>query len=186
MSRKKDKGRIDGPFVAMLKETMAAPAWRAMSPHARVLYIALKARYSFKLKNNGRIYLSLRQVADETGLKKDALARCFREMQYYGFIAQTEPGCLGVDGKGKAPHWRLTELGHMLDPPTREFQRWDGRKFHEQKRPKRHEQQGRRLAELRAATAAKKNRIPSGPSDTAVWPVRTYSRLALSGPSGHI
>jgi hypothetical protein len=182
MKRKKDKGRIDGPFVALLKDTMAAPAWRAMSPQARVLFIALKARYSFTLKNNGRIYLSLRQAADETGLDKDQVAHCFRELQYYGFVAQTEPGCLGVNGKGKAPHWRLTELGYMLDPPTREFRRWDGAKFHEQRRPKRHRDQARRLAELRAATATKKSRIPSGPYRHPVWPIQT----PLSGPSGQL
>ena len=44
MSRKvKDKGRITGPFVPMLVDTMASPAWRALSPYARVVYIALKS-----------------------------------------------------------------------------------------------------------------------------------------------
>jgi hypothetical protein len=41
--RHKDKGRL-GPFVPLLKETLESAAWRAMSPSARVLYIALKAR----------------------------------------------------------------------------------------------------------------------------------------------
>jgi hypothetical protein len=41
----------------------------------------------------------------------------------------TSPGCLGVDGNGMAPHWRLTEVGYMNDPPTRDFGRWDGTKF---------------------------------------------------------
>jgi hypothetical protein len=43
-------------------------------------------------------------------------------------------GSLGVDGKGKAPHWRLTELGNsgrasadgMFDPPSRDYLHWDG------------------------------------------------------------
>jgi len=38
-------------------------------------------------------------------------------------------GYLGLDGKGKAPHWRLTEYGYMKDMPTRDFLRWDGTKF---------------------------------------------------------
>ena len=37
--------------------------------------------------------------------------------------------CLGIDGKGKAPHWRLTELGYMRDLPTKDFLRWDGTRF---------------------------------------------------------
>jgi hypothetical protein len=135
MKDRKDKGRIDGPFVAWLIDTSTAPAWLAMSAHARVVYMALKARYSFKARNNGRIYLSVRQAAEETGFNKDMIARCLRELQYYGFIVMTNPGCLGVDGKGKAPHWRLTEIGHMTDPPTRDFLKWDGEFFREQRPP---------------------------------------------------
>jgi hypothetical protein len=135
-SHKKDKGRIEGPFVPMLVETMQSAAWRAMSPYARVVYIALKSRYSFKNRNNGRIYLSDRDGAKETGFNKDTIARALRELKHYGFIVLTEPGCLGVNGKGKAPHWRLTELGYMRDPPTRDFMRWDGVIYHEQKSPR--------------------------------------------------
>jgi hypothetical protein len=46
----------------------------------------------------------------------------------------TEPGCLGLNGKGKAPHWRFTELSYMTDPPTRDFQHWDGTVFQYQKK----------------------------------------------------
>ena len=125
MSRRRDKGRL-APFVPLLKETIATPAWRAMSPSARCVYIALKQRYSSNFKNNGRIYLSVRQAAKEVGVNKETAARGFREIQHYGFGAITSGACLGVDGKGKAPHWRLTEIGYMVDPPTRDFLRWDG------------------------------------------------------------
>jgi hypothetical protein len=64
MKDRRNKGRISGPFVPMLIETMASAAWRAMSPYARVLYVAVKSRYSFKARNNGRVYLSVRQAAD--------------------------------------------------------------------------------------------------------------------------
>jgi hypothetical protein len=55
--------------------------------------------------------------------------RWFRELQHYGFIVMTEAGHLGIDGKGKAPHWRLTELGCGIDPPTANFRHWNGIKF---------------------------------------------------------
>jgi hypothetical protein len=55
MSRHKDKGRIEGPFVPMLIPTMESAAWKAMSPYARVVYYALKTRYGHKIRNNGRI-----------------------------------------------------------------------------------------------------------------------------------
>jgi hypothetical protein len=43
--RYKDKGRIGGVFVPLLKETLASEAWRMMEPSSRLIYIALKARY---------------------------------------------------------------------------------------------------------------------------------------------
>jgi hypothetical protein len=126
-----------------------AVAWRAMSPYARVIYIALRSRYGHKIRNNGRIYLSTRDGAEETGFNDKTVARCLRELQHYGFIVMTEPGCLGVNGKGKAPHWRLTELGYLLDPPTRDFLKWDGEIFHEQKSPAYCKRQERCLDKLR-------------------------------------
>jgi hypothetical protein len=128
--RHKEKGRLPA-FVPMFKETITSPAWRALSHGARSLFLALKFRYNSEHKNNGKIYISTRDAADELGSNRDACQRWFRELQHYGFSVMTNPGCLGVDGKGKAPQWRLTELGYMGDPPTREFLRWNGTKFHD-------------------------------------------------------
>jgi hypothetical protein len=168
--RYKDKGRIGGPFVPLLKETMSALAWKTMSPFGRLLYIALKARYGIDLKNNGRIYLSVRTGAKETGLDKDTISRAFHENVHYGFIRMTVPGCLGLEGRGKAPHWRLTELGYMTDPPTRDFMRWDGTIFEGPKKQK---------------------PVPSKPTDCPVQPDIPLSRptgqlaAELSRPTGH-
>jgi hypothetical protein len=52
-----------------------------------------------------------------------------------GFIRQTQAGCLGVDGKGQAPHWRLTELDCNGDEPSREFAVWGGERFENKKNP---------------------------------------------------
>ena len=125
MKPRHEKGRL-APSSPLLKETISTPAWRAMSHGARSLYVALKLRYSSNIKNNGRIYLSTRTAAQELGSNRDAIQRWFRELQFYGFIVMTDGGCLGVDGKGKAPHWRLTEIGYMSDPPTRDFCAPDG------------------------------------------------------------
>jgi hypothetical protein len=125
---KRDKGRLP-PFVALLKETLASPAWLAMSHGAKILYVALKARYSSNLHNNGRLFISQRDARREIGSSFNEIARWFRELQHFGFIVQTRGGSLGVDGKGKAPHWRLTECGYMRDDPTRDFMKWDGTPF---------------------------------------------------------
>jgi hypothetical protein len=133
---KRDKGRLQ-PFVPLLKETLATPAWKAMSHGARSLYVALKLRYSSNFKNNGKLYLSQRDAMKEIGSGFEEIGNWFRELQHYGFAVMMQPGRLGVDGEGMAPHWRLTELGYMADPPTRDFLKWDGTKFKRRKRSSR-------------------------------------------------
>src|SRR4051812_30028083 len=108
MARPREKSRLP-PFVPLLVGTLDAPAWRALSHGARSLYIALKRRYSPNSHNNGRMFLSQRAAALEINSHHNEVARWFRELQHYGFIVCTSRGSLGVDGKGKAPHWRLTE-----------------------------------------------------------------------------
>jgi hypothetical protein len=153
---KKFKGRIEGPFVPLLKETLATAAWRATSHGARSLYVALKSRYGDNFKNNGKIYLSSRRAATELGSNRDSVLRWFDELQYYGFIVMTNPGALGVDGKGKAPHWRLTELGYMNDPPTKDFLRWNRVTFGDSKKQNPGPKSGTTLApKVRPPVAAK-------------------------------
>jgi hypothetical protein len=131
-----DKGRL-APFVPVDKEMMDSPAWRATSYGARWLYMHLKRRWSFKQRNNGRLFLSQRGAQKEMGIAcRDSISRWFRELQHYGFIIMTNPGGLGVDGKGKAPHWRLTEVewpggrnGSTWMLPTKEYLKWNGTKF---------------------------------------------------------
>jgi hypothetical protein len=59
MSKKKE-ARLP-PFVPLLKDTLASPAWREMSHGAKVLYVSIKARYNSGMHNNGRVYLSQRK-----------------------------------------------------------------------------------------------------------------------------
>src|SRR5262249_43144022 len=128
-----DKGRLP-PFVPLLKETLGSAAWRATSHGARSLYVCLKARYNQKNHNNGRIFVSQRVAAREIGSGYQQIARWFRELQHFGFIVQTKGGSLGLNGKGPAPHWRLTECGYMRDPPTRDFMSWNGEPFRDMPR----------------------------------------------------
>jgi len=135
MSAREDKGRLP-PFVPIDKEMMDCPAWRKASCGARVLYMHLKRRWSFKQRNNGRIYLSGRDAEEEIGCGRDSIERWYRELQHYGFIVMTHPGGLGVEGKGKAPHFRLTEAewpggrnGNTWMLPTKDYLKWVGTPF---------------------------------------------------------
>lgn len=146
MSRRNDKGRLP-PFVPVFTSTLDTPAWKALSHGARSLYVALKRRYNRNTHNNGWIYLSQRDAADEIGSHHNEIARWFRELQYYRFIVMRTPGSLGVEGKGKAPHWRLTELGFMRELPTRDFERWNGQSFTDTKTESRAPFQAHRVLE---------------------------------------
>ena len=66
---------------------------------------------SAALRKSATIYLSNRLAARELKASRQKIREWFAELEHYGFIVLAIPGCLGVDGKGKAPHWRLTELG---------------------------------------------------------------------------
>jgi hypothetical protein len=131
---KERRGERLPPFVPLLIETLDTPAWRAMSHGAQMLYVALKRRYSIKLHNNGRIFLSQRMAAKELNSHHNQIARWYRELQHYGFVVLSQAGCLGVEGKGKAPRWRVTELGYRGDVATRDYNRWDGAPFVDQKK----------------------------------------------------
>jgi hypothetical protein len=117
------------PFVMVTNQVLDSSAWRAMSTGARVLYVALRRRYRNDRHNNGRIFLSQRDAAKEIGRDTNQITRWFRELKHYGFIVQTKPGFLGLDGAGRAPHWRLTECGYMKEHPTQDYLHWDGTPF---------------------------------------------------------
>jgi hypothetical protein len=122
------------PFVPLLIDTLDQPAWRALSHGAQMLYVALKRRFSSNFHNNGKLFLSQRMASAELRSHHNQVARWYRELQHYGFIVLSKPAYLGVEGKGQAPRWRLTELGYMRDPPTRDYGRWDGTPFVDQKK----------------------------------------------------
>jgi hypothetical protein len=151
------------PFVPLLIDTLDTPAWKAMSHGARSLYVALKRQYNVQSHNNGRMFLSQRKAAHDVGSHHNEIARWFRELQHYGFIVKTAPGYLGGDRKGKAPRWRLTELGYMHNPPTRDFRRWNGTAFKDQKTKSRAGNGARRVQATRH-TSVPGNRPANGDS----------------------
>ncbi len=174
MSRR-NKGRIGGPFVPVLKDTMKTEAWKALSHGARSLYVALKGRYNSKLQN--AVWLSTRDAAKELGSfsRRENVCRWFRELEYFGFIVMVSLPHHGLNGHGKAPHYRLTEESYQGALPTKEFLKWDGTPFREQKSPGYYQRKN-------------KSRGPDGVSsvDRTVCPVDAQSEPANteSGPDG--
>jgi hypothetical protein len=108
-----------------------------MSHGAKSLYVALRRRVP---NGRNRAYVSYRQAEAELKSSQRKIGDWFKELQHYGFIVLTQPGSLGVEGKGKSPHWRLTELGvtsrasadSVFEPPTNDFLKWDRTPFKKQ------------------------------------------------------
>jgi hypothetical protein len=148
LSKKRDD-KIQGQFFPMFHETMDSAAYKKLSFGARALLTALRKHC---VKNNGHVYLSHRDACKELGHKRrNDIANWYRELQHHGFIVQTEAASLGVDGKGKATHWRLTELpmrkgNNEFMPATKDFLRWDGTVFKPHVPPSRRWNPGRKTA----------------------------------------
>jgi hypothetical protein len=118
---------FDAPFVGITTTVLDSAAWKAMSPSARIVYIAIKRNYNHQANNNGRLYLAGRNGAKATGLSPNTVWRCVRELIHYGFAVVTRSATLGTNGHGRPTALRLTEMGTRADPlPTRDFLKWDG------------------------------------------------------------
>jgi hypothetical protein len=142
------------PFHPFFQRSWHSEIWKQVTPEARLVYLALCARYSTKLRNNGKLFLSVRKASKELGFHKDVIAQALRELTFYGFIVMTNPGSLGVVGRGKSPSWRVTELPYMNEPPTYDFEQHTGEKFQEQYTSASYRRREQRRARLMAFVSA--------------------------------
>ena len=118
----KHKKRGGKRFVMLEEWLLSSPAWRSLSPVARVLYIELKRRYNSS--NNGDITLSHREAAEALNVHRNTVGKHFRALQKAGFIEETEGYCLGPSGVGQTSRWLLTELpGKDKKPAKKTFMR---------------------------------------------------------------
>jgi hypothetical protein len=125
----KRKRKIDGPFVPLPLAIADMPAWIAMSPLARLLWIDLRRQLRNGGLNNGKVHRSCRTAAKALGCNKDTITHCFAENEHYGFLRKTSEGFLGADGRGIAAKYRFTDLAHGTHPATRDFEKWTGELF---------------------------------------------------------
>lgn len=112
MPRKQNNAPSHGDrFTKLTFVLIETPAWRALSNHARYLYLILKFEWKGpKANNNGKIALSVRQAADKLGVSLDTASRAFHDLQAKGFIVVTEIGHPGVHGSASGHRYEITEL----------------------------------------------------------------------------
>jgi hypothetical protein len=128
MSKKRQR-MSTGPYVAVPKLIWGAPAWREMSPEARLLWIDLRGRLRNDGLNNGNVHRSCRAAAKSLGLSKNTITRRFAELEHYGFLHKTSEGFLGADGRGIAAKYRFTDLAYNTRAPTKDYEKWDKKPF---------------------------------------------------------
>ncbi len=125
---------------------------------------------------------------EEVGSGTSQIGRWFRELQHYGFIVMVSPSCLGVDGKGRAPHWRLTEVAYMRgtsskgmeDMPTMDFLKWNGVPF------SKHQPGGDRAKPKTESRPQKRGHTVPENGDTHVPENGDTRRIYRSRKRGHV
>ena len=114
-SRKKER------FVKLDFWLLKMPAWRALGPVARAVYIELAQRYNGS--NNGEISMSVREVARFVHVAKDTASKAFYELEEKGFIRRHVCGSFNWKLR-HATTWVLTEFPIGEIPGTKDFARW--------------------------------------------------------------
>ena len=125
MSRKMySNGRQKGEdrFVRHPHWLMNSPAWKSLSPTARCVEMELKKLYNGR--NNGDIYLSVREAAKRVGVSPNTAQKALYELVDRGFIIPKQKGSFGWK-KGVATSWILTEEKYNDALPTKNFMRWE-------------------------------------------------------------
>ncbi|WP_212635124.1 hypothetical protein [Aliiruegeria lutimaris] len=111
----------------MVRQNMECPAWRALSLPAQAIYPWLKLEWKGpKANNNGKISLSLRQIADRAGCNIKTAMRALHDLQRKGFVVVKRPANLGLDGEARSHLLELTEVA--CPPETRPrnlFKEWE-------------------------------------------------------------
>jgi hypothetical protein len=175
---------IDAAVDELASKGVVIEKYEGMHQDEKALRAALTRQLNTNVSDrwNGRIYLSLRRAQEEIGSNREEIARWYRELQYYGFIVMMTPGCLGLEGKGKAPRWRLTELPLKAgEAATKDFLRWNGVKFRDQKK--------QNPGPEKAAALDRKRQPPdaqSGPEKAARGNAQSGPEKAAMTKSNHI
>jgi hypothetical protein len=98
-------------YFSLERRFIESPAWKALLPSARVVYLCIRFEWHGpQNNNNGKIRLSSRQAAEKAGLAVNAAARAFQHLQAKGFLFVTEMGLLGFSGEARGPSYEITEL----------------------------------------------------------------------------
>lgn len=125
MARHNAKGRskVEARHVRLYHSMLVCPAWFALSPNERCVYIEIAQRYNGA--NNGFIAYAVREGADALRLSKNTVARCIERLIALGFLEIVVKGSFNFK-KGHATEYRLTDFAcnRTNQLPSKTFMRW--------------------------------------------------------------
>ncbi len=123
MSKRRRKSRRQGDrFVMLYHWLLECPAWRALKPGERALYVAFK--YKYNGSNNGKIGFGVREAARFLNVSKDTAGKYFKGLQQKGFIKVMTGSSFDTRKNRLATEWILTEMRLAGISPSKEFMRW--------------------------------------------------------------
>lgn len=129
MGRDKRNEKREPQFTRWFKWERDLPAWKALSYPARDAYFHLRVRCFAEAKsarnNNGEVYRSLRDLADDMGGSVKTAGAALADLQAKGWIVCTSGWERGTDGSGKTATFRLTMLATDKRAPTKEPELWE-------------------------------------------------------------
>ena len=117
---------MPGGWVRLDGYVLDSPAWKALKPIARAVYIAIKRRHRNRANgksNNGYISMSRREAAQETGFGESSMRRAFPDLIEKGFIKITRESKFNMKDT-RAREYALTEFPVGDNLPTKEFLYW--------------------------------------------------------------
>ncbi len=125
-NRKGRSKRTPGGYVRLHRYVMRCNAWRALSPHAKCLYLVLLDRhrdFGQGKNNNGKIALSHREAMSETGCSDRGIRKGFRDLIAKGFIRITRDSAFNIK-VALAREYAITEYPLSDSLATKDFMRW--------------------------------------------------------------
>jgi hypothetical protein len=125
-NKKSRSKKTPGGYVRLNRYVMRCDAWKALSPHARCLYLVLLDRhrdYGRGKNNNGKIALSHREAMSGSGCSDRGIRKGFRDLIAKGFISIMKDSAFNMKA-ALAREYALTEypIGDSL--ATKDFMRW--------------------------------------------------------------
>lgn len=113
-------------WTKLIRQHMECPAWRALSLPAQAIYPWLKLEWKGPQRNNnGKIELSLRQIANRAGCNVKTAMRASHDLQRKGWIVVTRPANLGLAGHARTHQIELTEITCLPnDRPRALYLKW--------------------------------------------------------------